>query len=195
MSSRSQSLDYRKVFTLPIIPLFFNILTRNRQSTFSPLTPFLPLPKYFESEWSYAQYRIPVQSSHISISGNSRSHTAYVPDEERCVVGWVRVPSESDPSPQGPMVWGIIALTYAGGWYRLSLPAHAISSQSSTAAPSPLSSSPPRLGPMSQPRSSSPSSVVGRDKGKERERDRERKDSTECVLREFRRFGRWDGWA
>ena len=181
---------------LPIISLFSDNLTRNRQSTFSPLTPFIPLPKYFESEWSYAQYRIPVQSSHISISGTSRSHMAYVPDEERCVVGWVEVPSESGPSPQGPMVWGIIALTYAGGWYRLSLPAHATSSQSSTPAiSSPLSSSPPRLGPLSQPRTSSPSSVVGRDKGKEKERDRERKDSRECILREFRRFGRWDGWG
>ena len=192
MSSRSQSLDYRKVFMSPINTLFSDNLTRNRQSTFSPLTPFIPLPKYFESEWSYAQYRIPVQSSHISISGNSRSNTADVPDEERCVVGWVEVPSETDPSLQ---VWGIIALTYSGGWYRLSLPAYATSSQSSTATPSPLSSSPPRLGPMSQPRTSSPSSVAGRDKGKEKERDRERKDSRECILREFRRFGRWDGWG
>src|ERR1700761_990718 len=51
----------------------------NRQSTFSPLTPYLPLPKYFESEWSYAQYRIPTQSSHISLSATSvRSPTSEV---------------------------------------------------------------------------------------------------------------------
>ncbi|KAE9410358.1 hypothetical protein BT96DRAFT_961807 [Gymnopus androsaceus JB14] len=73
----------------------------NRQSSFSPLTPYLPLPKYFESEWSYAQYRIPTQSSHISLSASttaSRSATEDIPDEERCVVGWIQ------------------------GWYRLSIP-------------------------------------------------------------------------
>ncbi|KAG5642532.1 hypothetical protein DXG03_002605 [Asterophora parasitica] len=71
----------------------------NRQSTFSPLTPFIPLPKYFDSEWSYAQYRIPTQSSHITLSAPaSRSPTADVPDEERCVVGWIEAPTTPTPT-------------------------------------------------------------------------------------------------
>ncbi|KAK0491000.1 SVP1-like protein 2 [Armillaria novae-zelandiae] len=117
----------------------------NRQSSLSPLTNYLPLPKYFESEWSYAQYRIPVQSSHISLS---RSPAANVPDEERCVVGWIE--GSDDPEP-----YQLVALTYTGGWYRLSLP---------TSEPPPVASG-------------------------------EGKEKRDCILREFRRYGRWDGWA
>ncbi|GLB33699.1 putative WD40 repeats containing protein [Lyophyllum shimeji] len=172
--------------------------TSNRQSTFSPLTPFLPLPKYFDSEWSYAQYRIPVQSAHITLSAQtSRSPTADVPDEERCVVGWIEAPT-MDSSGQGNVVeYQLIALTYAGGWYRLSLPNQGTPSTptSLSSIPLPVSGSPPRLGSMARPRTSSSSSVVGRDKGKEKEREKEGKESRECVLQEFRRFGRWDGWG
>ncbi|TFK94689.1 hypothetical protein K466DRAFT_509062 [Polyporus arcularius HHB13444] len=186
----------------------------NRQSTFSPLTQYLNLPKYFDSEWSYAQYRIPSQSAHISISAQpARSATADVVDEEKCVVGWIQVSAE-DQLQSGrslPFEYQLVALTYTGGWYRLSLPK---SSQTATAsspstpssyspapAPSvtvqhPLSTSPPsvRTMPTQRPRSTSGSSYTTRpDKGKERER--EEKPGRECILREFRRFGRWDGWG
>lgn len=166
---------------------------RNRQSTFSPLAPFLPLPKYFESEWSYAQYRIPVQSSHISISSTSRSATADVHDEERCVVGWVNV-SEDDPDHRSIPEYQLIALTYTGGWYRLSLPNKGNASNISSKGH--MSGSPPNVSSPLQPRTSSGSSIGGRtDKGKERERDKDSKESRKCVLQEFRRFGRWDGWG
>ncbi|RDB22650.1 WD repeat domain phosphoinositide-interacting protein 3 [Hypsizygus marmoreus] len=171
----------------------------NRQSTFSPLTPFLPLPKYFESEWSYAQYRIPTQSAHISISASSRRPAADVPDEERCVVGWIAATPENASDRETEKEYQLVALTYTGGWYRLSLPSHSnasiSTSASSGATPLPLSSSPPRPASMARPRTSSASSVVGRDKGKEREREKEGKESRDCVLQEFRRFGRWDGWG
>lgn len=215
---------------------------RNRQSTLSPLAPFIPLPKYFESEWSYAQYRIPVQSSHISlsstrpaVSSSSLSSApvvkdADVPAEERCVVGWVQVGTEDHasegggPSSSGVMEWQLIALTYLGGWYRLALPTHengrkrekggsggSISGGGSVSGsgsgresggkrtggmlgPSPLGpvgsvafGSPPKgMGR----RGSSGSTTRGGEKGKERE-----KESRECVLQEYRRFGRWDGWG
>ncbi|KAJ7742496.1 SVP1-like protein 2 [Mycena maculata] len=160
----------------------------NRQSTFSPLTPYLPLPKYFESEWSYAQYRIPVQSAHISLSATSPVRPAAEVDEERCVVGWIEAPDRGD----GPVEYQLVALTYAGGWYRLSLP-----NASSSKTPALASTSPPKSSSMPRQRTSSGSSVLSRfDKGKEKEKkDGGEKQSRKCVLEEFRRFGRWDGWG
>jgi len=179
---------------------------RNRQSTFSPLKPFIPLPHYFNSEWSYAQYRIPSQSSHISLSTPpSKPPTADVVDEEKCIVGWIQVPSEDhDQLRHGSsMEHQLIALTYTGSWYRLALPKPQTSPKPAMLAhPSgsgtAISASPPsvRAISMARPRSSSGSSFAGRlDKGKEREREKEGKDSHECTLIEFRRFGRWDGWG
>ncbi|KAG6837541.1 hypothetical protein H0H93_007722 [Arthromyces matolae] len=167
----------------------------NRQSTFSPLTPFLPLPKYFDSEWSYAQYRIPSQSSHITLSATaSRSPTEDVPDEERCVVGWIKAPpTNAGQSEQVKPEYQLVALTYVGGWYRLSLPHRGQSSRPSSPANA-GPSSPPRL-PSAQSGSHGTSTVGGREKGKEKEQEKERKESRECVLQEFRRFGRWDGWG
>ncbi|KAG5343040.1 hypothetical protein C0989_000030 [Termitomyces sp. Mn162] len=165
----------------------------NRQSTFSPLTPFLPLPKYFDSEWSYAQYRIPSQSSHITLSAPvSRSPMEDVPDEERCVVGWINVALSDESAQGGAPEYQLVALTYVGGWYRLSLPQHRSSRSSSLANPVPSSSA---RTPTTRHRLSSASSVTGRDKGKEKEQEKEGKESRDCVLQEFRRFGRWDGWG
>ena len=173
------------------------ILDRNRQSTFSPLTPFLPLPKYFDSEWSYAQYRIPAQSSHISISAPSpRSPTADVADEERCMVGWIETPIPDGAEGRGSATeHQLVALTYTGGWYRLSLPG---SGTSNTPPISPRTGpgSPPKSVSTPRPRTSSSSSMVNRqDKGKDKEKDKEGKESRECTLQEYRRFGRWDGWG
>ncbi|KAJ3837871.1 SVP1-like protein 2 [Lentinula raphanica] len=164
----------------------------NRQSTFSPLAPYIPLPRYFESEWSYAQYRIPTQSSHISLSAttSSRSATEDVPDEERCVVGWIAVPAQAST----PTEYQLVALTYAGGWYRLSIPntkSHPSSSSSSS------SSSPPRGLHGRSPSISSTRSEQGYSrKGKEKEKDKSKDlKASQCQLQEFRRYGRWDGWG
>ena len=104
-----------------------------------------------------------------------------------------------DPSQTAPD-YQLIALTFNGGWYRLSLPKVGSSStkRSSGSFPTGLASgSPPKspLGPHT--RSVSGSSTTGRlDKGKEKEKDREeKKDSRDCILQEYRRFGRWDGWG
>ncbi|KAI0921327.1 hypothetical protein AcW1_004662 [Taiwanofungus camphoratus] len=186
--------------TVHVFVLAADSETSNRQSTFSPLKPFIPLPRYFGSEWSYAQYRIPSQESHISLSTSpSRPPTADVVDEEKCVVGWIQAPSDDqeDPSQGSLTEHQLIALTYTGGWYRLSLPTSIASTNFSTISPPlgpPISGSPPRVMSAARPRSSSGSSFMGRsDKGKEREK--EGKESHECILREFRRFGRWDGWG
>ena len=150
----------------------------NRQSTFSSLAPYLSLPKYFDSEWSYAQYRIPSQSSHISISAQPvRSPTADVVDEEKCVVGWIQVSPEDQDEPGRilPVEYQLIALTYTGGWYRLALPTSSVATSVSSPTPSPhpplptpslhnnpLSTSPPSVKTISmvRPRSSSGSSFT-----------------------------------
>ncbi|KDQ64887.1 hypothetical protein JAAARDRAFT_28540 [Jaapia argillacea MUCL 33604] len=186
--------------TIHVFALTVGSGASNRQSTFSPLAPFIPLPKYFESEWSYAQYRIPTQSSHISLSTqSSRGTVAGLAEEEKCVVGWIEAPAEDrGDGDRSPLTeYQLIALTYSGGWYRLSLPNAGTSTGSRPGSPAlgaALSASPPKSMPILRPRSSSGSSFTGRsDKGKEKERDKE-KESRECILREFRRFGRWDGW-
>ncbi|KDR83857.1 hypothetical protein GALMADRAFT_262220 [Galerina marginata CBS 339.88] len=171
----------------------------NRQSTFSPLTPFFPLPKYFESEWSYAQYRIPVQSSHISLSSTSRPHAVDLPEEERCVVGWIQVSPENS-STSAPSTstreYQLAVLTFTGGWYRLALPKLAGLSKRPQSPSSFASGSPPKLSNVLHARSISGSSSTGRpDKGKEKERENDKKESRNCTLQEYRRFGRWDGWG
>ena len=182
--------------------LDFDLTFSNRQSTFSPLTSYLPLPKYFGSEWSYAQYRIPAQSAHISLSAPaSKPPTADVVDEEKCIVGWIQGPISDDEHPDqlSATEHQLVALTYTGGWYRLALPTSGTVSNAPNPSPSPptvISASPPSVTALSmnRPRSSSGSSFSGKpSKGKEPEKDA--KESRECVLKEFRRYGRWDGWG
>lgn len=190
--------------TVHVFALVGGTGSSNRQSTFSPLTPYLPLPKYFDSEWSYAQYRIPAQSAHISLSAPpSKPSTADVVDEEKCVVGWIQGPVHDDPEnaqEEVPREYQMVALTYTGGWYRLSPPTShaAVLNPSRAMSQTPEPAVPPSVKALStrRPRSSSGSSYGGRtDKGKEKERDKEGKSARECLLKEFRRYGRWDGWG
>ena len=172
-------------------------LIRNRQSTLQQLSPFIRLPKYFSSEWSYASYRLPAPTAHITLSsalrgggergdgGKKKTEGDAMEDTpaEKCTVGWVeipvRVPVSSGtptvrlspapsrekgksraslggilPSPKGKtkalpetkgdpssdqeyreeMQWQLVALTYSGCWYRLSVPTSS-SSDSTTASP------------------------------------------------------------
>lgn len=171
---------------------------RNRQSSLSQLTPFLPIPKYFESEWSYAQYRIPVQSAHISLSSTSKSKASNLDqaEEEKCVVGWIDVSGDDDlESDRGPVPeYQLVALTYTGGWYRLSLPpvkGAVVRDTASASATSLLRQATTPQGYRRQSASSSASSRTEKaSKGKEKE-----KQSRDCVLEEYRKYGRWDGWG
>ncbi|KAF8631577.1 hypothetical protein AX15_002328 [Amanita polypyramis BW_CC] len=177
--------------TVHVFTLTVSGVASNRQSTFSPLTPFLPLPKYFESEWSYAQYRIPVQSSHISLSANPAVQSPLLdpPDEERCAVGWIQHTGSKTGDKEPIAEYQLIALTYTGGWYRLSLPR-----QYDAFKKSGVSNSPPKYLSSPRSRTSSGSSFSGRtDKGKEKEA--EKSNRSDCVLEEYRRYGRWDGWG
>jgi hypothetical protein len=96
----------------------------------------------------------------------------------------------------------MIALTWAGGWYRLTLPG---SSSAVTSTPpetlhrTPLGASPPTRTPLLPPQPTRPASTSAStsrpDKGKGKAKDRDKdKDKSRCTLQEFRKFGRFDGW-
>jgi len=185
----------------------------NRQSTLSPFSGYLH--KYFSSQWSYAQYRLPSSSTHISLNAATSGSrpTSSTTEEERCTVGWIEVPvvvtpplppqahkassgqrPTPPPSRQVSIEHQLVALTFSGCWYRLSPPS---SPSSKTASESGGSSSSSR-------RMSSSSTVTTKitEKGKDRAKredgegdpyaDRPGRD---CTLVEFKRFGRWDGWG
>ncbi|KAG8900903.1 hypothetical protein FRB99_005672 [Tulasnella sp. 403] len=193
----------------------------NRQSTFSPLKNYLH--KYFSSQWSYAHYRLPSSSKHIALTAASgQGPDPDAAEEERCTVGWIEVPVEPPasgkqltrtkssssqrnvPPPQNNVEYQLVALTYSGGWYRLSVP-------SVSTNPASIPSSASETGSTSARRLSSPAAIQRgpssitssrpTEKGKERARNKERNPDDEpdrprrdCILVEFKRFGRWDGW-
>jgi len=92
----------------------------NQRSALAPLSAVLPLPKYFQSEWSYATFRLPQPATHTDLG------TFTLPDEPeiRCVCAWVEVPAvdERGRPREGEVEHKLVALTWAGGWYRLGLP-------------------------------------------------------------------------
>lgn len=164
--------------------------------------------------------------SSSSLSSAPVNKDVDVADEERCAIGWVQVATEDHPtedgtrSSSGVLEWQLIALTYRGGWYRLSLPKTGKERERERRSSSPnvtgnirdtaslagrkipgnisgplgaggsaAYGSPPKA--MSG-RGSSTSTIRGVEKGKEKEKE---KESRACVLQEYRRFGRWDGWG
>ncbi|KAI0254903.1 WD40-repeat-containing domain protein [Lactifluus subvellereus] len=186
--------------TIHVFSLVAGTGPSNRQSKLSSLTSFIPIPKYFESEWSYAQFRIPTQSAHISLTQQAAARDANpdLAEEEKCTVGWIEAPTlhPASPAPSPATEYQLIALTYTGGWYRLALPNKKPSSVPVGSAQSNVPSS----GSVRSGRARSPSgsSVTGggrTDKGKGVSRDSDRKEGRDCTLLEFRRFGSWDGWG
>lgn len=118
------------------------------------------------------------------------------------MVGWIEAPSDDTSGESTDGEYQLVVLTFAGGWYRLRLPKLSGSKVSKhgfgNLSPSKANfGSPPKFPSIPhQARSISGSSATGRlDKGKEKERDAEKKESRNCTLEEFRRFGRWDGWG
>ena len=180
-------------------------LSRNRQSKLSSLTSFIPIPKYFESEWSYAQFRIPTQSAHISLTQQAAARDANpdLAEEEKCTVGWIEAPTTPTPHTAAPPApspattdYQLIALTYTGGWYRLALPNKKPTSVPAGSAQSNITSSGSVRSGTARPPSVSSVTGGGRaDKGKGVSRDSDRKEGRDCTLLEFRRFGSWDGWG
>jgi len=176
------------------------------------------LSKYLSSQWSYARYRLPSSSKHITLSAASGAPPdPDAAEEERCSVGWIEVPivpatpptspprpkSSSSKTPAPPTTeHQLVALTYSGGWFRLAPPSSPSVLASSPGSPirdnvSTAASSRRLSATVSAPKS--PTATSPGSKGKERNRTRT-SDSEDvrpvrkCTLVEFKRFGRWDGW-
>jgi len=237
-------------------------LDRNRLSALRQVAAFVPGTNYLNSEWSYAQFRLPTPSAHQahSLSTTNRLGTAHpdAGDEERWTVGWIALPPDTTPqssptkgltalpsiaskgkgrahppsspfratmerpSPLSPLSkshasakpppqpeYQLIALTFTGGWYRLSLP-NSNESIDRAGTPEPYQGKKrpnPRPGgsktPTEQSGSVSPQFTTKRlseqrkqgDVSKRRSVDAQVVDAGRCQLEEFRRYGRWDGWG
>lgn len=94
-----------------------------------------------------------------------------------------------------PPQYQLIALTYSGSWYRLSLPG-----STSPGVTGDLRNSPKSSKSAGTPtRASTPTGYKGslREEGKQRRASGEVKSNVSSSLRleEFRRFGRFDGWG
>ncbi|KAI0306979.1 WD40-repeat-containing domain protein [Multifurca ochricompacta] len=186
--------------TIHVFSLITGAGPLNRQSKLSSLTSFIPIPKYFESEWSYAQFRIPTQSAHISLTQQATARDANpdLVEEEKCTVGWIEASTlhSAADAPLPATEYQLIALTYTGGWYRLALPKMKTSSAPMGAAQANgTSSASVRSGRARSPSGSSVTAGGRTDKGKGVTRDSDRKEGRDCTLLEFRRFGSWDGWG
>ena len=111
------------------------------------------------------------------------------------MVGWIDATTEDDEdSEHGPAPdYQMIALTYTGGWYRLALPPAkgAAKDSASSSATSLLKAA---TTPKAYRRDSFSSSASSRtEKGKEKAG--KEKQSRDCILLEYRKYGRWDGWG
>lgn len=157
---------------------------RTRQKQFALLKPYLP--KYFSSEWSHSQFRLPPPAPTasrlpFSLSAAASANSAGPPtvEDDVCLCIWVdhidtMTPGQDIPggSSKGKGVQDIqernspepqiVALTRSGGWYRISL------NEPGGAA---LSNQPP-----------APSFGLSAD------------STSRCRLVEYRRFGSKDGW-
>ncbi|KAL5636742.1 hypothetical protein ACGC1H_000647 [Rhizoctonia solani] len=197
---------------------------KNRTSKLSALKDYVRLPKIFVSEWSYAQYRLPAQppsSNLAALSSQAVDPSAERVEEERCTVAWIQIPIET-PSPISPsktsklvksvslastnqaaagservMEYQLVALTYSGGWYRLSLPPVAGTISQSETRPATPSGGKAGGSVLSSSPNNNSVSGAGRGRGGEGVEGTEtrEKQSRQCILEEFRRFGRWDGWG
>ena len=116
----------------------------SRQKQFNILKPFLP--RYFSSEWSHSQFRLPPPApapsrlpfSHSStLSDNMGGRSTPTVEDDVCRCTWIEYPIEDPPSnpakgkgkerdstiplPPPRMEAQIVAVTNSGGWYRISL--------------------------------------------------------------------------
>lgn len=81
-------------------------LRRGSRQKFNILKPYLP--KYFSSEWSHSQFRLPPPappSSRLPFSLSNPSETGRSTptiEDDKCVCAWIEVPREGVPIVQPP---------------------------------------------------------------------------------------------
>ncbi|CCA71710.1 hypothetical protein PIIN_05645 [Serendipita indica DSM 11827] len=115
-------------------------------------------------------------------------------------------PTRSHPKSPPPPEYQLVALTYTGGWYRLSLP-KSIEEPERSGTPEPYQRAPqskyPRRtdtgsaagGSSQSPQSRQEELRRRSEPSRRRNSDAQRVDGMTCQVEEFRRFGRWDGWG
>lgn len=166
------------------------------------LKPYLP--KYFSSEWSHSQFRLPPPgpaSSRLPFSLSTPSHssaqsgTAPTIEDDICTCAWIDLPRRADPAPTGAGTGPselsdlsesqLVVITRSGGWFRIAFDAvDSDSGTTATAASAPASDRKGK-GKASEGRAAPPKEgVIGLDK-----------DSTsDCRVAEYQRYGQKDDW-
>jgi hypothetical protein len=113
------------------------------------------------------------------------------------------VVSRQNPKPSPSPEYQLVALTFTGGWYRLSLPNNGAKDRAGTPEPyqGPTKSSHPAGRRSDNERRTGSPQLGGSRRSSEQKRTSPRRNSDaqdesgKCQLEEFRRFGRWDGWG
>ena len=186
-------------------------------SQIANLVPSSMLPQYFKSEWSFAQYRIPLRSfsARASEGGDPKSNE-----------GWVKIGGKestaSGPSSEGQWAglrdriedvrrgeagidekvflswipsgegYNLIAITTAGSYYRISLDSSG-EEEAATASLDSQRSEDDEDGSLVLDMYKSSSKRSSQREGKER--TRRGAAAAGCKLEEYRRFGTMDGFA
>ena len=111
--------------------------------------------------------------------------------------------SRQGAKPSSSPEYQLVALTFTGGWYRLSLPNNETKDRAGTPEPyqGPSKSSQPTARRSDNQRRTDSPQLGGSRRSSEQKRASPRRnsdaqdDNGKCQLEEFRRFGRWDGWG
>lgn len=162
----------------------------------SILKPYLP--KYFSSEWSHSQFRLPAPAPAASrlpfslsnptnfpsqaFTSSTSANAAPTIEDDICTCAWINpteVEGDGLPSQTGELAGSqLVAITRSGGWFRVAFDVEAESSEDrkgkgrahETAAD--RSRTAPREG------------AIGLDK----------ESTSDCRVAEYQRYGQKDGW-